>query len=84
MILGPGVSFFWLHFHFQMVSAFKVTGSRICSISPSQQLNKIPGLSLAETCLIPKDQCDVPMGLPKWLGWWRPNAPAKQNHLGNF
>ena len=84
MTLGPGVSFFWLHFQFHMGSAFKVMGRRICSISPSQQLNKILSLSLVETHLIGQDQCGVLTELPKWLGWWLPDAPVPWNPLGNI
>lgn len=72
MTLGP-ISFFLAPLPFQIGSAFKITGMGICSVSPSQQLNKTPGLSLVKACLIPEDQHDVPMELPKWLGWWLPN-----------
>ena len=84
MTLGPGVSFFWLHFHSQMGSAFKVRGRLICSIFPSQQLKKIPGLSLAKTYLIPNIQFGVSKKLPKWLGHWLSLSSAQYTNSGHF
>ena len=63
---------FLLHFHFRQALPSKSQEWESAQ-HLSQQLHETPGLSLVKTCLIPKDQHDIPMELPKWLGWWLPN-----------